>query len=71
MLKKRSITIKGHSTSISLEAIFWEALSEIANTQEKSIASLVSEIDTKRSTQEKFGLSSAIRVYILDYFKNK
>ena len=30
MIIKRSITIKGHSTSISLEATFWDALNEIA-----------------------------------------
>ena len=56
MIIKRSITIKGHSTSISLEATFWDALNEIAKKQDISIASLVAEIDTNRrkeSTQKR------------------
>ncbi len=70
MIIKRSITIKGHSTSISLEPPFWDALHAIAVKRKMSVASLVSEIDIKRSTTPKFGLSSAIRVFILEYHKN-
>ena len=70
MIIKRSITIKGHSTSISLEATFWDALNEIAKKRDISIASLVAEIDTKRSSKIKTGLSSAILIFVLNYFKN-
>ena len=70
MIIKRSITIKGHSTSISLEATFWDALNEIAKKRDISIASLVAEIDTNRSSETKTGLSSAIRIFVLNYFKN-
>ena len=70
MIIKRSITIKGHSTSISLETVFWDALNEIAKKRDISIASLVAEIDTNRSSEIKTGLSSAIRIFILYYFKN-
>ena len=70
MIIKRSITIKGHSTSISLETVFWDALNEIAKKRDSSIASLVAEIDTNRSLEIKTGLSSAIRIFVLNYFKN-
>ncbi len=70
MIIKRSITIKGHSTSISLEATFWDALNVIAKQRDISIASLVAEIDTNRSSEIKTGLSSAIRIFVLNYFRN-
>ena len=70
MTIKRSITIKKHSTSISLENPFWDSLHDIASSRKISLASLVCEIDAKRSTQTKLGLSSAIRIFVLDYYKN-
>jgi predicted DNA-binding ribbon-helix-helix protein len=63
---KRSLTIKGHSTSISLEAAFWEALHLQARQRTKSIAALVAEID---ATREDSNLSSAIRVWLLERAK--
>jgi predicted DNA-binding ribbon-helix-helix protein len=60
---KRSITISGHRTSISLEAPFWNALSELAAVDGKSIAALIGEID---KTRGEANLSAAIRVYVLD-----
>ena len=59
-MKKHTITIAGHMTSISLEDEFWQALQDAAKSQNISIASLVAEIDKTRTT----GLSSAIRVYL-------
>jgi predicted DNA-binding ribbon-helix-helix protein len=59
---KRSISIAGHRTSISLEPEFWDALSEIAKSRGISVATLVAEIDVGRSGRN---LSSAIRVYLL------
>ena len=61
-MKKRSISIRGHATSISLEDPFWFALQQIAHDRNLSVASLITEIDAHRKT----GLSSAIRVYILE-----
>ncbi|MDR1696861.1 MAG: ribbon-helix-helix domain-containing protein [Rickettsiales bacterium] len=61
-MKKISINISGHQTSISLESEFINALREIANAQNKSVAALIREIDATRGTQN---LSSAIRVYVL------
>ena len=61
---KRSLTIAGHRTSISLEAVFWETLKEIARAEKRSLAALVAEIDAGRAPGEG-SLSSAIRVYVV------
>ena len=61
-LKKRSLTIAGHRTSVSLEAPFWDALGRLARARGLSVQALVAEID--RGRQDK-NLSSAIRVYVL------
>ena len=66
--KKRSLTLKGHRTSISLEDAFWSALNDIANKQTKSISELVEAIDENRGEA---GLSSTIRIYILQYYRNQ
>ena len=58
---KRSLTIAGHRTSLSLEPEFWQALAETAKMENRSLASLVSEIDVKRGERN---LSSAIRVWL-------
>jgi len=59
---KRSLTIKGHRTSLSLEPEFWEAVRQAAVSEKKSLASLVAEIDEAREGRN---LSSAIRVWVL------
>lgn len=63
---KRSFTIKGHRTSISLEAPFWEALRHAAEIERTTPAALIAAIDAGRG---KAGLSSAVRVWVLDYFR--
>lgn len=65
---KRSFTIAGHSTSISLEAPFWEALKDAAQERGQSLAALVEEIDAYRGTA---GLSSAVRVWILEFYRKR
>ena len=59
---KRSFSIAGHRTSISLEAAFWEALRTAALRENVSLAGLVQRIDGARGTA---GLSSAVRVWLL------
>ena len=59
---KRSLTIAGHRTSLSLEPEFWDALKVAAVAESKSVAALVGEIDAGRAGRN---LSSAIRVWIL------
>ena len=68
-LKKRSVSIRGHATSYTLEDQFFELLEEIANTRQVSVASLVTEIDGQR--ERSVNLSSALRLYILDWLKSK
>lgn len=68
-LKKRSVSIRGHATSYTLEDPFFELLEEIANTRQVSVASLVTEIDGQR--ERSVNLSSALRLYILDWLKSK
>jgi predicted DNA-binding ribbon-helix-helix protein len=58
---KRSLTIAGHRTSLSLEPEFWQALQEAARTEKRTLATLVGEIDQSRGTRN---LSSAIRVWL-------
>ena len=62
-LAKRSVTIAGHRTSVSLEAAFWEALGRVAEARGVSVQALVAEIDGARGQSN---LSSAIRVFVLD-----
>jgi predicted DNA-binding ribbon-helix-helix protein len=68
---KRSLTIAKHRTSVSLEDEFWEALSEIARAEGKSVPALVGEIDKRRSGKapEQPSLSAAIRLYVLERMK--
>lgn len=60
-IRKRTVTVSGHVTSISLEEAFWDALKEIAAARVLSINGLVSEVDATRNGN----LSSALRVYVL------
>jgi len=59
-VKKHTLTIHGHMTSISLEDEFWDALKQAASEDNISVPRLVAQIDEARTT----GLSSAIRVYL-------
>ena len=59
---KRSVTIAGHRTSLSLEPEFWDALNQLAAARELSLAGLVAAIDEARGQTN---LSSALRVEIL------
>lgn len=60
-LRKRSITVAGHQTSVSLEEAFWSALRRAAVSRGLSVNALVEEIDRGRGGN----LSSAIRVFLL------
>lgn len=66
-MKKLSVSLSGHRTSISLEPEFITALHDIARQQNKSIASLIEHIDDNRTPDT--NLSSAIRVWILNQYK--
>lgn len=68
--QKRSFKIQGHRTSISLEEPFWEALKDIAREKKLPLAQLVDAIDSTRDASAS-GLSSAIRVYVLNHYRNQ
>lgn len=63
---KRSVVIKGHKTSITLEDPFWSGLREIAREKGYTLARLLERIDAERTASN---LSSTIRVYVLEYFR--
>ena len=65
---KRSIVVAGHKTSVSLEDAFWKGLKEIADDRDVTLSDLVSSIDTDR---RQGNLSSAIRLFVLDHFRNQ
>ncbi|MGN0933118.1 ribbon-helix-helix domain-containing protein [Falsigemmobacter intermedius] len=64
---KRSLTLHGHRTSVSLETPFWEALQEIAAERKISLAKLAAEIDDTRGTGA--GLATALRIFILEHYR--
>jgi predicted DNA-binding ribbon-helix-helix protein len=65
---KRSIVIAGHKTSVSLEDAFWKGLKEIAGERDMTLSELVATIDTERRHGN---LSSAIRLFVLDYYRSQ
>ena len=65
---KRSLTLKGHRTSVSLEDEFWVAFREIADEKDMPINALAAEIDASRDLDA--GLASAIRLYVLQHYKS-
>ena len=65
--RKRSITVAGHRTSLSLEQAFWESLAEFARHDGVSINRLLTEIDAARASN----LSSAARVYVLERLRRE
>ena len=64
--RKRSLSIAGHRTSVSLEDPFWDALKQIAATEERTIAALIAEVDSKRDATN---LSSALRLHVLAHYQ--
>lgn len=71
-MRKRSVTIDGHRTSISLEDAFWAELSAIAKARGLSLNALVAEIDRSReSAREAGNLSSALRLHVLDQLRGR
>ena len=65
---KRSIRIHGRKTSVSLENEFWDGLHEIARFEETSVPALLDQINEER---DNVNLSSAIRLFVYDYFRTR
>jgi predicted DNA-binding ribbon-helix-helix protein len=62
-LRKRSVSIRGHRTSYTLEDPFHAEIEKIASAREISLAALVAEVDEARA--DGVNLSSALRLYVL------
>ena len=67
-MKKRSIVIADHKTSVSLEDGFWKGLKEIASERDATPSELVASIDADR---QHGNLSSALRLFVLDFYRNQ
>ena len=68
---KRSIKVSGRQTSVTLEGAFWAALKEIAAAQSTPVSHLVATIDNERRKGHCSNLSSAIRLFVLDYYRGR
>jgi len=68
LVTKRSIVVGGHKTSVSLEGAFWNGLKEVAASRKITLSDLVGSIDSDRVHGN---LSSAVRLFVLDYYRNK
>jgi predicted DNA-binding ribbon-helix-helix protein len=68
LVAKRSIVAAGHKTSVSLEDAFWQGLKEIARGRNITLSELVAAIDSNRRHGN---LSSAIRLFVLDFYRNQ
>jgi len=63
---KRSVVISGHKTSVCLEDAFWTGPKEIASAQNRTMSDLIKSIDEERNQSN---LSSAIRLFVLDFYR--
>ena len=68
LVVKRSIFLAGRKTSVSLEDEFWNALKKIANDRSVTMSELVSDINAQR---QHGNLSSALRLFVLEYYRGK
>jgi predicted DNA-binding ribbon-helix-helix protein len=68
LVVKRSVVVAGHKTSVSLEDAFWKSLKEIAGYRHMTLSALLLAIDSERHHGN---LSSAIRLFVLNYFRDQ
>ena len=65
MIRKRSVTLAGHRTSVSVEDEFWDELKAISERDDRTVADVLTELDAGRTGN----LSSAVRLYVLAQLK--
>jgi predicted DNA-binding ribbon-helix-helix protein len=65
---RRYVTISGRHSSVCLESAFWDALEEIADIRGTTRATIISAIESEGRPRN---LSSAIRVFVLEYYRSK
>jgi predicted DNA-binding ribbon-helix-helix protein len=68
LVVKRSVVVAGHKTSVSLEDAFWKSLKEIAGYRHMTLSALLVAIDSER---QHGNLSSAIRLFVLNYYRDQ
>ena len=68
LVVKRSIVVADHKTSVTLEDAFWNSMKEIASGRNITLSDLVTTIDSER---RQGNLSSAIRLFVLDFYRNQ
>jgi predicted DNA-binding ribbon-helix-helix protein len=66
VIKKRSVEVSGCETSVSLENEFWEALRDIAQSQQMPLSAMLAVIKDK---YQQNNLSSAIRLFVLNHYR--
>jgi predicted DNA-binding ribbon-helix-helix protein len=67
-VKKHSVTLFDHRTSVCIEEPFWKALGEIAESRKQSLCRLIEEIEQNRTFAN---LSSAVRLFVLQFYKDQ
>jgi predicted DNA-binding ribbon-helix-helix protein len=68
LVVKRSIVVAGHKTSVSLEDAFWNGMKEIASGRNITLSDLITAVDSER---QQGNLSSAIRLFVLDFYRKQ
>ena len=68
LVVKRSIVVSGHKTSVSLEDAFWSGIKEIASGRNITLSNLITAVDSER---QQGNLSSAIRLFVLDFYRSQ
>jgi predicted DNA-binding ribbon-helix-helix protein len=71
LVLKRNTSIDGLQTSVSVEDAFWDGLKSIAEVQVIPVSQLVATIDKERRQRQCLNLSSAIRLFVLDYYRQQ
>ncbi len=66
---KRSVLVRGHKTSVSLEEPFWNGLKEIAASRRQPVTAVLQQVDLDR--QDNSNLSSAVRLFVLDHYRDQ
>ena len=68
-MTKRSLTVAGHRTSVSIEEPFWQAIAEVAAARRLSVTALIAAIDRDRPPAT--NLSAAVRLFVLAWYRDK
>jgi predicted DNA-binding ribbon-helix-helix protein len=72
MRQKRSLSIHGHRTSISLEPEFWAVIDEAAMARGQSVSGFITRLDDRRTDNDSaYGLAAFLRLWVLRYIQQQ